>query len=629
MSVLLCKVATTSAIKTHQDDSLEDVFAGMDDATKTQKAVVKMKLRMFCHSRQLVSKLDALVFDMNRVLGEAYLFANFHITRLLSSPTNIDLPKIDRNFYYRCILAVSNSNCRPDTLSSEIATSVVAFDGLRPAGEEKVNVVGCTQILADLSISMATMASNHLWMNVWKRLFDYVRNAFPHLKRRVKAKLIVDAVLITPKSDLEALRIDNQPLKAEVQGIIAHMRALCPLDKRIPSNPEGNTKGHRLLRLYHHITKFYDELPQCMFSKRRFTLLPLKRGYTPSYIPISTMMLNTIVKSSGMEVFSGDGRGFDKLHFWSKYFNLSVVETHTRRFGCRIATDGCCVSIVMDHPTSLVCPPSSDPLLDLSSDFLSVGVDPGFDDVVTSSSKCNATGEIKTQSYSSRKYYQDSMIFTSNKKTDKWNEQLKHLTQHIPSPRTGVWGTLVFYCRKYLQVCSTLLRHRMMTGYRNMRMLRYVHKQKAIKEICDMIAPVGSMAVVGFGNWKSANSPVSRRTCGPIQEIKLELQRRTNVIFRDIDEFRTSITCHYCHCQMKNMHARSYNRREKTVTNLVSKVHKVLHCVNRNCRPGRAGHTWNRDTNASLNILMLTLGLITGEPRPSAFTRTVRRARAQ
>lgn len=587
-----------------------------------QKAVVKMKLRTFCPSKQLVVKLDDLVFNMNRLLSEAYLFANFHILRLLSCPITINLPKIDRNFYYRCLLAVSDSSSRPDTLGPEMVTSVRAFDFQRPQGERKVSSVGTTQVLADLSISMATMASNHLWMNVWKRLFDYVRNAFQHLKRRVKAKMIVDAVLITPTSDLNALPITNQQVKEEVQGIISRLRALCPLTKRIPSKPEGNTKGHQLLRLYHHISRFYDEQPLAMFSKRRFTLLPLKRGFTPSYIPISTMMLNTILKSSRMEVFNGDGRHFDKLHFWSKYFNLSAVETKTRRFGCRISTDGYGVSLVMDHPTSLVCPPGSDPLSDLPHDFLSVGVDPGFKDIVTFSTRDNATGETKTQSYSSRQYYHESMIFDSNKRTDKWNGHLAHLTQHLPSPHTAVWGTFTFYCRKYLQVCSTLLSHRMKAGYRRMRMLRYVHKQKAIQNICDMIAPKERTVVVGFGNWKSANSPVSRRTCGPVQEIKLELQRRTNVVYHDIDEFRTSITCHHCHCQMKNMRARSYSHKEKRVTDLVSTVHKILHCENRNCRPGRAGHTWNRDTNASLNILSLTLGVVAGEPRPVAFTRS-------
>ena len=81
-------------------------------------ATVKMKLNTFLrtdtNTRRIKAKLNDVVLDGNRLLGEAYAFANFHVGRLLEA--DIDVPVIDRNFYYRCLLAVCDSNCRADTL---------------------------------------------------------------------------------------------------------------------------------------------------------------------------------------------------------------------------------------------------------------------------------------------------------------------------------------------------------------------------------------------------------------------------------------------------------------------------------------------------------------------------------
>jgi hypothetical protein len=79
---------------------------------------------------------------MNQVVAEAYLFANFHVTRCLDDPAfDVEcLPKLDRNFYYRCLLAVSRFNIQKGTLGESLTTSMDAFDGLRPEGCPKTEV---------------------------------------------------------------------------------------------------------------------------------------------------------------------------------------------------------------------------------------------------------------------------------------------------------------------------------------------------------------------------------------------------------------------------------------------------------------------------------------------------------
>jgi hypothetical protein len=56
-----------------------------------------------------------------------------------------------------------------------------------------------------------------------------------------------------------------------------------------------------------------------------------------------------------------------------------------------------------------------------------------------------------------------------------------------------------------------------------------------------------------------------------------------------------------------------------------NKVHKVLHCRNSvGVEPvlARCGATWNRDVNASKNILFLLELWIMGDERPPMFSRT-------
>ena len=161
-----------------------------------------------------------------------------------------------------------------------------------------------------------------------------------------------------------------------------------------------------------------------------------------------------------------------------------------------------------------------------------------------------------------------------------------------------------------------------------MRFLRYVKKQEYVKNICDCIAPVNTIMVVGFGDWSGGSqSPISRKHCGPIEDIKRELRKRANVLMRMIDEYNTSKKDCLTHQPLKNMRAlttivrRSANC-EITRKTYNNKVHKVLHCQNNEGeRPARVQTTWNRDVNASRNILMLLQLEVSGQPRPLAFSR--------
>lgn len=179
-----------------------------------------MRLNTLCSDPKIRTRLNFLVTKMNRLLGEAYAFMNFHTLRVIRDG-NPPLT-VDRDLSYRCLVAASDSDARPATLGDDFMNSVKAFDALRPEpkaapstpaqskvkgkgakisssnplGKDKVDIRGHVQVVADLFRVMETMVSNHLWTNLAPRIEKYLVWKHPTLKRFHKA--ITRAVVTEP-----------------------------------------------------------------------------------------------------------------------------------------------------------------------------------------------------------------------------------------------------------------------------------------------------------------------------------------------------------------------------------------------------------------------------------------------
>jgi len=259
-------------------------------------SVVKKTLNSLCMDvsrHQISSRIQSMVLLINHAVAEAYLFANFHITRCLDDG-DFDvkqLPHLDRNFYYRCLLAVSTSNVRKDTLGQSFNDTMVAFDALRPAGYVKVDVRPWGQVIADVSIQMATMACNSVWANVDRVVIKYLRLKHPSLKKHFKK--IVKAVVQYPESKIDTIIPEGLVHAIHIKEVVSHLRALFPL----PRGKQFNTRAHLTMRLFHHVLTELGEVgrvdPKDKKTRkshpRLFSILPRKNGFTISYVPISSM----------------------------------------------------------------------------------------------------------------------------------------------------------------------------------------------------------------------------------------------------------------------------------------------------------------------------------------------------
>ena len=233
--------------------------------------------------------------------------------------------------------------------------------------------------------------------------------------------------------------------------------------------------------------------------------------------------------------------------------------------------------------------------------------------------------EAHIHSYSSAQYYQKAMFDHSRRRTDRWNAETEDVVAALPTPKTADVGALETAVRAMLPVLPGLLEHRRARGYRKMRFLRYCRRKRAIAELVDAVAPPDApLLCIGFGDWNGGSkSPVSRRTCGPLQEIKFQLSRRPNVWLSVVDEYKTSQMCSCCQQKLCNMKAAGViTKRDGSTAERFGRVHQVLHCRNSEGRStGRCNTTWNRDANAALNLLVITKAAVEGRERPPAMRR--------
>ena len=512
------------------------------------------------------------------------------------------------------MVAVTKAGGGSSLFNASFTKSVREFDALRPEGVAKSDKC-INSVLADLSILMGTMGTNHLWTNLVPRLKRYFSWRYLHLRKDHRA--IISAVVNRPKAALSQFKMHH----VESSQLVAELRSLMPL----PSAAQFKSRAHLTLKLYARILRDTEavKLDETANSRQRrrarlFTLLPLKNGYTVAHVPISKMTLVSLLKKHHISDIKGDGRDEDHRVHWQRHFNLNAFETRTRKFAGQAATDGVSISMLIDRPASFSgpCLQEDAPRLgSLAPNTAVVAVDPGFTDIVTTARavvKVDSAG-AKTlvgakedgapthASYSSAMYYSVAKIDHSRHQIDRWNRDTADAVERVPSPCTVDAARADAFVQAYLRELPGLLRHRAEKGYRGLRFTRYVHRQKAINKISQMVAPCGTHTVVAFGDWKGGyKSPVSRRCAGPLQDIKRHLAQRSDVTLVGVDEFRTSQTCSCCWGRLTNMRAKSQRRRrDGEKYEAFGRIHKVLHCKNSDgisaCRGVRGRRSRPRD----------------------------------
>jgi hypothetical protein len=159
-----------------------------------------------------------------------------------------------------------------------------------------------------------------------------------------------------------------------------------------------------------------------------------------------------------------------------------------------------------------------------------------------------------------------------------------------------VWRKLRFSAKSHTQQSEDLLMERILETY-------YLPD----KDICLCV-----------GDW-SSKCRVQLRHSPPTPNIGILRRLKTKFEMYKINEYKTSCTCHFClgrtdYCKEKTYTKKTKGGEEEERT---IKVHGLLCCTNKSCNK-----YWNRDVNASKNILLLAEMITWGKKRPMAFQKS-------
>lgn len=120
--------------------------------------------------------------------------------------------------------------------------------------------------------------------------------------------------------------------------------------------------------------------------------------------------------------------------------------------------------------------------------------------------------------------------------------------------------------------------------------------------------------VVAIGDWSSKSTGTMRGTIPGYGKTLLKLFKSRFPHVYLVNEFRTSVVCNECKCNLK---CKNYSFKSSK-TDKVRSVHRILCCQNTNCKI-----IWHRDINGSSNILEKAYGVIHGIRDSIIFDRSI------
>src|SRR5437868_5612780 len=126
---------------------------------------VKTTLNQFCKNDLFKFKLNEIVLNVNKIMFEAYAFANLHILRLIEEGKPI--PKLNQSFFYVCCTYVSEvkNQKEREKKDKELNITFENYQRCRPKFFRPAFRDNITSVLSYLAADMEVSTANHLVLN--------------------------------------------------------------------------------------------------------------------------------------------------------------------------------------------------------------------------------------------------------------------------------------------------------------------------------------------------------------------------------------------------------------------------------------------------------------------------------
>ncbi len=658
-------VAATSGARGHRRQRRERL-------ANAETTVIKTGLRGFCKEPALQDMIERAVVACSQTSWEASMFASFHVLRCLETGNPVE--PLDQSFWDHCIMSIASGSIGRSRVTEAFRESYHAFVELRPGDyTPPAREPFMCRILQGLRETMVTNFKTVFAETFSSRLCRWLRlcvldSDLSILKeaKRIKSAVTVLRYACTDGTGSISAIIDRFSRLEDVddesrqwmQHLVDNVRSsIGPLPLQLTDAKAVPSYFPFLRRMLADIETHVATAEKCYRGMRTFSLLPQKTFRAP-FIHISNTVLKEMLAC--LRGRKNTDAQYDDPHaayihyllevvdddeeLWKECFDIKKVVKGRKRFACSIKTDGVSVSVTVDVPRAhgpiplsggkrkkalkaqenVTMQAARDDVLQRCQRGLpgrTVAIDPGFnapftgavynfDAELTLTQPENVPFELV--SWSAGKYHHERGNKYAQHQMRRWTEACPDVTAFNKTVTTAKTASLETYSERVTQVLAALpvlmdfyVRRRRV---RRCRWYNHMRKQKSLESMVSAIA-----GTVNHGEQRDVLVAYGNAAMHAVQGTKPVLQKglrqklRSRCMFVDVDEFRTSKLCCACHREMKGKMLKTGKR-----------SYKVRRCENGACHRT----FWNRDVNASINILFKLLRGLRGEDEPAAFCRT-------
>lgn len=147
---------------------------------------VKGSLKQFCKDDYFTSKINDVVVTANKIMFEAYCFANLYILNCLKE--NKEIPVLNQTFFQKCCSMVSTFKDRKEMETKDInlLETFHLYKKLRPLDYNVAYRDNITIVLNYIAMDMEVAIINHLTLNFYKRFNKFLKLKYPDLTSEAK-----------------------------------------------------------------------------------------------------------------------------------------------------------------------------------------------------------------------------------------------------------------------------------------------------------------------------------------------------------------------------------------------------------------------------------------------------------
>ena len=609
--------------------SRPDRAAKLKDLQSKQVCAIKMTLNQLCNNAELIDEIEICVHGVTRTSIEASRFLNFYILTLLEQ--NQPVPKLDQSLFYGAFTTMAGANLRKTV--EKFGPALQDYRELRPLNMAKFDCKNVTQMLNYAGKEYMTACMNHVVLNISGRVGKAFKLYFQSLPQQFKAADRNKARrYFMRRMTREGNAEDEDPMwlsfniapTLETRAAIAtYVQVNLERYSDLPLDTGG---PHPIERVKH---RWWAYLPWLYAlqgfmqqnNSRAFSILPLC-SFASKHITVDTGILHGLLTRVAARTGGAKPdiltqfRAHARQH-WEAHFRLTKAEGKNirRNFYYIIKTDGLAVSAVLTKPKEVDTPIPERNVSILSKRV--IGVDPGRKDLVTCTWMHD--GNQQSSKYSNKEYQQKIGLKKAGTKRKEWMKEaaLYEAMTQLPSAKTPSTVAMRTHIVALFGILDRVLE---LNGKRRVRSLKFSQhclRQRVMYDICKRItdgcegdkrSPVVAFGAGMFSSCSKGHAP------GPVKEVRRALRRRGVAVY-DVQEDYTSQLCNGCKEKLVPMYSEGGGYA----------IHGVRRCLSATCMR----NTWNRDINASLNILYIFIEETLHRSRPERFTRTYQAEQAR